>query len=333
MRPSRRPMTGIIPARAGFTGAAIPQASTVRDHPRSRGVYHDAQHTNSPLHGSSPLARGLRGRVSPGACRNRIIPARAGFTMMHSTQTHPCTDHPRSRGVYLTKRAGVEPRLGSSPLARGLRRPARGAPSAVRIIPARAGFTSSDPHHETHERDHPRSRGVYSVSQRRVIAFIGSSPLARGLPRSSSSRPVQGRIIPARAGFTRLGGGAGPPGRDHPRSRGVYFGTHGIDVASQGSSPLARGLPVSYQYTSQRAGIIPARAGFTNVSPVFIIISGDHPRSRGVYALIPFQTVWIPGSSPLARGLPVTGPVPSLPPRIIPARAGFTCSDGWSRRS
>ena len=52
-------------------------------------------------------------------------------------------DHPRSRGVY-----NIWPRLaaaaeGSSPLARGLRDLAGDVVGAVRIIPARAGFTWS----------------------------------------------------------------------------------------------------------------------------------------------------------------------------------------------
>ena len=50
----------------------------------------------------------------------------------------------------------------------------------------------------------------------------GSSPLARGLQRAAFVAEAVGRIIPARAGFTRvhliLVDGAG----DHPRSRGVY---------------------------------------------------------------------------------------------------------------
>ena len=50
-----------------------------------------------------------------------------------------------------------------------------------------------------------------------------------------------------------------------------------------GSSPLARGLPVSVQQTLERAGIIPARAGFTRVIGRFALDDEDHPRSRGVY--------------------------------------------------
>ena len=90
----------IIPARAGFTTrlAAAWRAST--DHPRSRGVYLwdvacDAEHR-----GSSPLARGLRPHSRRRSGRERIIPARAGFTHPPPPSSLLRRDHPRSRGVY-----------------------------------------------------------------------------------------------------------------------------------------------------------------------------------------------------------------------------------------
>ena len=71
-----------------------------------------------------------------------------------------------------------------------------------RIIPARAGFTALIIGSDGHDRDHPRSRGVYPL-RRRVLAFRrGSSPLARGLLSVGGSVCADGRIIPARAGFT-----------------------------------------------------------------------------------------------------------------------------------
>ena len=55
----------------------------------------------------------------------------------------PLLDHPRSRGVYSFVVSVVPTRSGSSPLARGLRTKAHSAALEARIIPARAGFTSS----------------------------------------------------------------------------------------------------------------------------------------------------------------------------------------------
>ena len=53
-------------------------------------------------------------------------------------------------------------------------------------------------------RDHPRSRGVYLKQIARDVEKGGSSPLARGLRPVREARLGEPRIIPARAGFTRM---------------------------------------------------------------------------------------------------------------------------------
>ena len=157
----RRERRGIIPARAGFTVPGTPPRSAGRDHPRSRGVYPDVIFTAQGMTGSSPLARGLHRGPTERQEWPGIIPARAGFTPPRRAAGHPCADHPRSRGVYVTKVKDENGLLGSSPLARGLRGPAEPAASADRIIPARAGFTHRDSGSGEYRTDHPRSRGVY----------------------------------------------------------------------------------------------------------------------------------------------------------------------------
>ena len=101
----RRPLdeervAGIIPARAGFTAALHGECFQEGDHPRSRGVYLETIPMMSVHAGSSPLARGLRSRRSTPRRRDRIIPARAGFTDMAESAFWRAWDHPRSRGVY-----------------------------------------------------------------------------------------------------------------------------------------------------------------------------------------------------------------------------------------
>ena len=91
---------GIIPARAGFTQCPPSRGSRCRDHPRSRGVYSRCSLRMLSPHGSSPLARGLRGRRDVLRVNNRIIPARAGFTPTRRPHGRSEPDHPRSRGVY-----------------------------------------------------------------------------------------------------------------------------------------------------------------------------------------------------------------------------------------
>ena len=215
--------TGIIPARAGFTPGIAVARRERGDHPRSRGVYVrlvSALGTvtgSSPLarglprpprahgivDGSSPLARGLRkSTVSVAGCSG-IIPARAGFTLRGPAHHQRRQDHPRSRGVYRHLRPAATRLPGSSPLARGLRRPHHLRLRHARIIPARAGFTAPSAARLHTSSDHPRSRGVYARPTRARTTRLGSSPLARGLRAAGGQGPQLRRIIPARAGFTR----------------------------------------------------------------------------------------------------------------------------------
>ena len=194
--------SGIIPARAGFTARSSAPRERHRDHPRSRGVYLIGAGKNIINGGSSPLARGLRGVVCAWVTRAGIIPARAGFTQGTQRPRSRRRDHPRSRGVYDTEVVSVIFVAGSSPLARGLRPPHNHITTAPRIIPARAGFTLLERNGVPVSRDHPRSRGVYSLGDWWGLPVPGSSPLARGLLIRLQNHVMEPRIIPARAGFT-----------------------------------------------------------------------------------------------------------------------------------
>ena len=274
----------IIPARAGFTSGTCSAPPNPPDHPRSRGVYATTTWTAVIIPGSSPLARGLPPRG--------YGPARAR------------EDHPRSRGVYFCLRTAVGHRTGSSPLARGLQVGVRVIHFGAWIIPARAGFTAARSSPPPPRWDHPRSRGVYRSSQISPVRMSGSSPLARGLRVVSAIFLRMARIIPARAGFTRMTTSPSSVTWDHPRSRGVYPAVTGRGVGDRGSSPLARGLPQGCPRAREHPRIIPARAGFTRDEGPEYGSVGDHPRSRGVYSPGPDAGAQEPGSSPLARGLP-----------------------------
>ena len=215
-------------------------------------------------------------------------------------------------------------RGGSSPLARGLRATAAHAPATPRIIPARAGFTSPGSRVMRPPRDHPRSRGVYSRRRVVPIPVCGSSSLARGLRHIVLPPDITLGIIPARAGFTLGPAGGADRWEDHPRSRGVYVPPVGHRGAADGSSPLARGLPVCSGGIGGVVGIIPARAGFTVDRGTERERDRDHPRSRGVYRPTASGLPREAGSSPLARGLLVPVAAGLMGTGIIPARAGFT---------
>ena len=335
---------GIIPARAGFTWPRWAGPSGPWDHPRSRGVYLARYYRFIVVDGSSPLARGLPPTTKKGANPNgssplarglrsptdwhppprRIIPARAGFTRPRRRRGSRARDHPRSRGVYASPSRRTKSASGSSPLARGLRHRRRPVHPDRRIIPARAGFTVPADNGENTPSDHPRSRGVYRYSAESMADPPGSSPLARGLLCTSSSADCTDGIIPARAGFTDRVSVAREPGRDHPRSRGVYIENTSADDIVFGSSPLARGLRVVKEPLRVPSGIIPARAGFTRRGRRSRPCHWDHPRSRGVYNMIAGRDRKVIGSSPLARGLRRLRFLLRVLRRIIPARAGFT---------
>ena len=152
---------------------------------------------------------------------------------------------------------------GSSPLARGLLSPDSRQKRERGIIPARAGFTASSPSRSLVYSDHPRSRGVYASITGTKRLVMGSSPLARGLRHGRVCLVVEGRIIPARAGFTLPRTRSPRTRSDHPRSRGVYKRGSIIMQVYAGSSPLARGLPALTRRSGSIPRIIPARAGFT----------------------------------------------------------------------
>ena len=253
----------IIPARAGFTHEPVRRRPRLRDHPRSRGVYWTSCHRFDPALGSSPLARGLHRDQAEDLADLRIIPARAGFTATRGRPAPGPPDHPRSRGVYRARDVASETALGSSPLARGLRGAGGDDPLDAGIIPARAGFTPVRTRRRADSRDHPRSRGVYRMDRSVVFDVHGSSPLARGLPHHRHEVGRPGRIIPARAGFTPKRRRTNRTRADHPRSRGVYRYSGRRSGSLGGSSPLARGLRDHHDRNHRRAGIIPARAGFT----------------------------------------------------------------------
>ena len=320
---------GIIPARAGFTRLEEGGTGRERDHPRSRGVYQPAPPPDPSEVGSSPLARGLH--------RRQRGPPECG------------KDHPRSRGVYDAGAVADVPSTGSSPLARGLLRLVAKTLHEFRIIPARAGFTCRRDRTGCRRWDHPRSRGVYRKATSCRSRISGSSPLARGLlVRRRAAAPIR-RIIPARAGFTGRGSPSYLDSGDHPRSRGVYGGHTYTVQQTEGSSPLARGLPRRPWTSRTGRRIIPARAGFTHCPGRASSPRPDHPRSRGVYLhtnsapaggtwIIParagftctqiLRQLAVHGSSPLARGLRAEGFVNCGGLGIIPARAGFTSEVG-----
>ena len=173
---------GLIPARAGKTGARHRRRPGHPAHPRSRGENLSVVVGRRLPMGSSPLARGKLEERQDNAQMARLIPARAGKTDCRSRRCVADPAHPRSRGENRPLDGIRVPPGGSSPLARGKRQPARLCCASLGLIPARAGKTGHSGMGITPPRAHPRSRGENGFHSRNNLVRYGSSPLARGKP-------------------------------------------------------------------------------------------------------------------------------------------------------
>ena len=137
-------------------------------------------------------------------------------------------------------------------------------------------------------------------------------------------KTLEARFIPARAGNTGLGGGAGEVQAVHPRAGGEH-GDAGMTVSRMtGSSPRGRGTQIdtAIQYNVER--FIPARAGNTRTVPPTLKRQTVHPRAGGEHLLRPLALGFSAGSSPRGRGTPVSVTSERRYRRFIPARAGNT---------
>ena len=173
----------IIPALAGNTSRPHRIQFHPKDHPRSRGEYYSQWKFLNPKRGSSPLSRGILWADELVPKYRGIIPALAGNTRSWRPRVRTRRDHPRSRGEYDVSGVAREIREGSSPLSRGIRSCPHTVQETEGIIPALAGNTEPCWIISSDLRDHPRSRGEYSVVPIPANKEAGSSPLSRGIRR------------------------------------------------------------------------------------------------------------------------------------------------------
>ena len=155
----------------------------------------------------------------------------------------------------------------------------------------------------------------------------GPSPLSRGIPAPPPGSPTPTRIIPALAGNTPSPAPHATTGPDHPRSRGEYWPSITTVAIVSGSSPHSRGIREATPPGEAPSGIIPALAGNTGQRRRPRWRGGDHPRSRGEYAIRTVADKLVYGSSPLSRGIPGQPVLRALGRGIIPALAGNTLRD------
>ena len=130
--------------------------------------------------GSSPRARGtlIVGSRRRAICR--FIPAGAGNAQSYQRSGFPEPVHPRGRGERAGTAIDSMAPSGSSPRARGTRRPVLRVRSSSRFIPAGAGNALSPVLSWSLQAVHPRGRGERGGLSLVRLRCPGSSPRARG---------------------------------------------------------------------------------------------------------------------------------------------------------
>ena len=297
-------------------------------HPRERGEHPGPLSAGNSTRGSSPRARGTRGREHQRRRSHRFIPASAGNTATCAPASRYPPVHPRERGEHQCIPTESRRWYGSSPRARGTpSRPTRTG-SGWRFIPASAGNTLALAGCATTSPVHPGERGEHSRSPTVRLTTDGSSPRARGtLGRRRQDRGDR-RFIPASAGNTSRSWRMLSATPVHPRERGEHANVGFNVVAPGGSSPRARGTrPIQIQ--ARFCGrFIPASAGNTPSANRNMNAPTVHPRERGEHD--DGYKTWFDssGSSPRARGTPRRPGRHRLTFRFIPASAGNTIVPG-----
>ena len=195
---------------------------------------------------------------------------------------------------------------------------------ANRFIPAGAGNTVIDFPSESNLSVHPRRRGEHFLSSGTSGEGFGSSPQARGTPRTRKSWLGSARFIPAGAGNTVVPFAAAWARSVHPRRRGEHSSIPVNFSQVIGSSPQARGTLPRFPSCAGHGRFIPAGAG--NTSGVVPKWRADpvHPRRRGEHQMQQLPGRHRCGSSPQARGTHDVRSVEPRPARFIPAGAGNT---------
>ena len=171
----------------------------------------------------------------------RITPAYAGKSWRASKKPPGSSDHPRACGEKAGLWYTLYAKRGSPPRMQGKDIFPDGLPCAVRITPACAGKSRSQPRLPCTGRDHPRVCGekLRIVEVGRVKE--GSPPRVRGKGRPAQGGTPATGITPAHAGkrfyaiYDKLAS------RDHPRACGEKLYSICAPAPIAGSPPRMRG--------------------------------------------------------------------------------------------
>ena len=178
----------LIPARAGKTRRPPSPVRVFQAHPRAGEENLRRCFPFLHLSGSSPRGQGKRERLADRVPHGRLIPARAGKTALSPPMGWNSTAHPRAGGENSTVERLSLSYSGSSPRGRGKRARIVGRSAGVRLIPARAGKTTTSTPSRPTLRAHPRAGGENQRLGCRGRLRRGSSPRGRGKRLSGAQR-------------------------------------------------------------------------------------------------------------------------------------------------
>ena len=149
-----------------------------------RGENNQTSTNQTSTDGSSPHARGKHHPPAKNHRARRLIPACAGKTAPDIRIPIRSPAHPRMRGENSDSSWESFSSSGSSPHARGKLAWLIASGPTLRLIPACAGKTLRSEPFRRFRRAHPRMRGENRPHKPACPARLGSSPHARGKPRS-----------------------------------------------------------------------------------------------------------------------------------------------------
>ena len=154
--------------------------------------------------------------------------------------------------------------------------------------------------------------------------MVGSPPHTRGIRLAMTRGRQQTRFTPAYAGNTDDVHHVGFCAGVHPRIRGEYCGRCPLCAPCAGSPPHTRGILPDLPASPARCGFTPAYAGNTWVLLLSAVLRRVHPRIRGEYYECANAAVFLMGSPPHTRGIPLRRLQIIPQSRFTPAYAGNT---------
>ena len=250
-------------------------------HPRVCGEHASNDAGTSYAGGSSPRLRGTQVDAGIQPVPVRFIPASAGNTSGYLPSQPAGAVHPRVCGEHRNASRNSPRSCGSSPRLRGTLFIKVCNFPVLRFIPASAGNTSSGLSSASIFTVHPRVCGEHLRRRNTMTGRFGSSPRLRGTRGLARHGEQKNRFIPASAGNTAAYLTAIIACSVHPRVCGEHIGQRLEHEAAVGSSPRLRGTPQLFLQCIPQRRFIPASAGNTVCSEVFVLHSSVHPRVCG----------------------------------------------------